>query len=78
MSHYQGIMLWTEVVCTGCCKTTAGAFVRHGRRQMRMVMAELEKEGWKNVDGDARCPECLNAMQLGINVVTLPTPFKGQ
>lgn len=80
MSHYQGILLWTEVVCGICCNnTTAGAYVRHGRRQMRMVMAELDKEGWANVNGDAVCPECLGKTVLGEDMsVQLPTPIKGQ
>lgn len=76
MSHYQGILLWTEVVCAICNKTTAGEFVRHGRRQMRMVMAELDKQGWTNVNGDAVCPACLNHTDQ--EPIQLPTPIKGQ
>lgn len=79
MSHYQGILIWTEVVCAVCNKTTAGQFVRHGRRQMRIVMAEIEKVGWINRNGDAICPDCQGKYDLPVPsaAVQLPTPFKG-
>lgn len=80
MSHYLGILLWTEVVCSNCSKTMAGEFVRHGKRQMRMVMAEMEKEGWKNVNGEARCPQCQDSLTRAPepnSSIELPTPFKG-
>lgn len=54
----RGILLWTEVVCAGCAKTTSGEFVRHGRREMRMVKEELKKDGWLIKDGEAYCPCC--------------------
>jgi hypothetical protein len=76
MSHYQGILLWTEVVCARCHTTTCGAYVRHGRRQMRMVMSELDKQGWTNVGGDAICIDCLTRDDKPS--ITLPTPIKGQ
>lgn len=78
MSHYLGVLLWTEVVCSGCANTIAGEFVRHGRRQMRMVKAEMDKNGWVNVDGNAYCPSCQatgNAPDSA--ALILPTPFKG-
>lgn len=58
MSHYLGIPLWTEVRCSECNNTTAGEYVWHGRRQMRKVMAELDRQGWENVNGVAVCPKC--------------------
>jgi hypothetical protein len=71
-----GILLWTEVVCTQCNKTTAGEFIRHGRRQMRMVKADLHKQGWIVVKGHPICPDCINLdHSMGIK---LPTPIKGQ
>lgn len=56
----KGILLWTEVVCEGCSVTTAGEFVRHGRREMRMVKEELKKNGWVIYQGSAWCPDCKN------------------
>lgn len=81
MSHYLGILLWTEVRCSGCNSVMGGEYVRHGRRQMRMVMAEMDKAGWINRRGGAWCPNCQKHFGGALNpqdtAVELPTPFKG-
>ena len=77
----KGLLLWTEIVCSGCSATTAGEFVRHGRRQMRMVKADLVKSGWTVRNGEAYCPSCQSLEKItleGIPHVQLPTPIEGQ
>lgn len=76
----KGILLWTEVVCTKCNAVTAGEFVRHGRRQMRMVKADLHKSGWIIVKGEPFCPNCINldGATEATPHVELPTPIEGQ
>lgn len=78
----KGLLLWTEVVCVRCSTTMAGEFVRHGRRQMRMVKAEMDKEGWTIVNGEAVCPLCqrvVKGFERDTSMdVELPTPMKGR
>lgn len=59
MNHYQGIYIWTEVICGHCATATLGEFVHHGRRQMRPLMTKLMREGWTVKDGIPYCPQCM-------------------
>ncbi len=54
----KGILLWTEVVCACCGTRACGEFVRHGRRQMRAIKAELSKDGWTMKRGETYCHAC--------------------
>lgn len=55
MSRIPGFVVWCELVCDSCAKTTAGVHINGYTIPRREMRAEAMRHGWIFHDGSTYC-----------------------